>query len=76
MVTVLMTLRQWGVVDKSITAPAPVDPANPTAAEIQELADWEVRKTSAFMEISFRVADSAKNVLGNTCDPVAVWEAL
>ena len=76
MVTVLMTLRQWGVVDKSITAPAPVDPANPTAAEIQELADWEVRKTSAFMEISFRVADSAKNVLGNTRDPVAAWEAL
>ena len=28
------------------------------------------------MEISFRVADSAKNVLGNTSDPVAAWEAL
>jgi len=76
MVTVLMTLRQRGVVDKSITAPAPADPSNPTAAEIQGLADWEVRKTSAFMEISFRVADSAKNVLGNTRDPVAAWEVL
>ena len=31
---------------------------------------------SAFMEISFRVADSAKNVLRNTRDPVAAWEAL
>jgi len=76
MVTVLMTLQQWGVVDKSITAPAPVDPANPMAAEIQELADWEVRKMSVFMEISFQVADSVKNVLGNTRNPVAAWEAL
>ena len=31
---------------------------------------------SVFMEISFQVADSVKNVLGNTCDPVAAWEAL
>jgi len=56
--------------------PNRVDPANPTATEIQELADWEVRKTSVFMEISFRVVDSAKDLLGNTRDPVAAWEAL
>jgi len=28
------------------------------------------------MEISFRVVDSAKDLLGNTRDPVAAWEAL
>jgi hypothetical protein len=28
------------------------------------------------MEISFRTADSAKNVLGNTQNPKAAWELL
>jgi len=34
------------------------------------------RKTSVFMEISFRVVDSAKNLLGNRRDPIVAWEAL
>jgi len=31
---------------------------------------------SAFMEISFRVADSAKNILGSTDNPKIEWELL
>ena len=53
--------------------PAPADPANLTAAETQELADC---KTSTFMQISFRVADSAMNVLGNAHDSVVARGAL
>jgi len=34
---------------------------------------WEVRAISAFMEISFPVADSTKNVLGETPDPKIAW---
>jgi hypothetical protein len=35
---------------------------------------WDVRAVSAFMEISFMLADSAKNVLGDTSNPT--WDIL
>ena len=56
------------------TVPADVD--NLTADEISAIEAFEVRRSSAFMEITFRVADSAKSVLGDTDDPKIVWELL
>ena len=54
----------------------PADGDNPTADEISAIEAFEVRRSSAFMEITFCVADSAKSVLGDTDDPKIVWELL
>jgi hypothetical protein len=74
--TVLMTLRQWDVVTGTEQAPTPADVDNPTAEETKAKKAWDVRAVSAFMEISFRVADSAKTVLGDTTNPKVAWEVL
>ena len=71
--TMLMSLRQWGIVSGSIVAPTPVDEKNMTPAEVKAQEAWEVREISAFMEISFRIADSALNVLGDTQNPKVAW---
>jgi hypothetical protein len=74
--TVLMSLRQWDVVAGSVHAPIPVDMDSPTLAEAKATEAWNVRAISAFMEISFRVADSAKYVLGDTFNPKVAWDVL
>jgi len=74
--TVLLSLQQWGLITGTVEAPTPADSANPTASETRAIRAFEVRSISAFMEISFRIADSAKSVLGNTKDPKAAWELL
>lgn len=74
--TVLLSLRQWGVVSGSIVAPTPVDEKNMTPAEVKAQEAWEVREVSAFMEISFRISDSALNVLGDTQNPKVAWGIL
>jgi transposase InsO family protein len=76
MCTVLMSLRQWDVVDGTDQAPTPADENSPTPTETKEIAAWKVRSISAFMEISFRVADSAKTVLGGTRNPKVAWDLL
>src|SRR5882757_1032723 len=74
--TVLISLRQWGVVSGSIVTPTPADNKNPTPDEVKAQEAWEVREMSAFMEISFRIADSALNVLGDTQNPKVAWGVL
>ena len=74
--TVLLSLRQWGLISGTVTAPTPVDSNSPTDEETSAIEAFEVRSISAFMEISFRIADSTKSVLGNIEDPKAAWELL
>ena len=38
--------------------------------------NFNTHQVSAFMEISFRIADSAKSVLGSTEGPKAAWDPL
>ena len=74
--TVLESLRQWDVVTGSITAPVPANVSKPTADETTAIQAFSVRCISAFMEISFRIADSAKSILSNVNDPKTAWELL
>ena len=76
METVLLSLQQWSIIVGKITAPIPVDPNQLTATEVKAHKAWEIWEISAFMEISFHVADSAKTVLGVTWSPKAAWEIL
>jgi hypothetical protein len=81
MLTVLQPLRQRGMVTGYNPGPVPadVDIYAPTADETRATEAFEVRRISAFMEISFRMADSAKTVLGNTEDPRSVgscWRSI
>ena len=73
---ILQSLRQWGMITGTVKAPVPADVNAPTAEETHAIDAFEVRRISAFMEISFRIVDSAKTVLGNTEDPKVAWELL
>jgi len=72
--TVLLSLRQWSLITG--TAPTITDSDDPMASEASAIEAFEVRSISAFMEISFRIADSAKFVLGHIEDLKAAWELL
>ena len=74
--TVLLSLRQWGMVDGLVAQPVPavVDYAMP--AEVTAMEAWDLRVPSAFPEISFRVGDSVKGVLGSSQSPKDAWDAL
>ena len=50
----------------TIVPRSPMDTGHPTPDETKAGDAWEVRETSAFIEVSFRVADSAKHDLGDT----------
>ena len=70
--TVLHSLRQRGLITGIVVAPVTVE----TVDETKAVEAFEVRRISAFMEISFRIADSAKSALGHTENPKAAWELL
>ena len=74
--TVLQSLLQWCVVAEPVVPPGPVDANYSIADEIKVDDAWDVRKISAPMEVSPRVADSAKHVLGDTLSAKALWELL
>ena len=74
--TVLISLRQWGVVIGTTVRPTPADARKMTEDEVKEQEAWESRTAAAFMEISLRVADSVLAVLGDTQDPTVAWCAL
>ena len=76
MQTVLMSLRQWGLIVSTITRPAPLDVANITPQEAALIEAFELRAISAYQEIKFRVGDTAKSVLGTSRDPKTVWDIL
>ena len=61
------------VVTGEVTAPVPVGPTAPTATNLSEI---EVREVSAFMEISFRIADGARTVRGDIQNHKYAWDAL
>jgi hypothetical protein len=48
---VLLSLRQWGMVDGTTVWPVPVDKDNPTPDEVAAMGAWDLRAISAFMEI-------------------------
>ena len=73
MQTVLLSLRQWEVVAGTEGPPTPAHEGPLTAEETKELRAWQVREVSAFMEISFRVADS---VMGDTRSSKTAWTTL
>ena len=73
--TVLLSLRQWGMVDGTIVRPAPAVPTNPTPDEVAAMEAWDLRAISAFMEIAFRVDVSAKSVMGSSRSPKDAWDA-
>ena len=60
---------------------APSGPQSPSilttrrADETNAIEAFEAYQVSAFMEISFRIADSAKSVLGSTEGPKAAWRS-
>jgi hypothetical protein len=47
--TVLISLRQWGVVSGSIVAPTPTGGQNKNIEEVKAQEAWEVCEMSAFM---------------------------
>jgi hypothetical protein len=66
----------WGMVTGTVQAPVASDVDAPTADETCATEAFEVRRISVFMEISFRMADSVKTVLGNMEDPKVARELL
>ena len=76
MCTMLITLSQWEVVTGAIIAPTPVASNKLTMEEVKENKAWIVHKTSAFMEISFCIADSALSILDDINNPKLAWETL
>jgi len=52
MVTQLQALGWWEVIDGTLTGPAPVNPANPTADEEWQLTSWRLRTSHAYAKIA------------------------
>jgi len=76
-INVLESLDQWEVVSGAVVAPAPLDKDNPASDEIAAMRAFAKRRVSAFMEISFRVANSVRPVIDEEeRDPVAAWRIL
>jgi len=76
-INVLESLDQWEVVSGAVVAPAPLDKDNPASDEIAAMRVFAKRRVSAFMEISFRVANSVRPVIDEEeRDPVAAWRIL
>ena len=74
--TILKSLCQWDMVNGTIVALTPIDTDHLTAIETSAKEAFEGRQVSAYMEITFRMADSAKSVLDNEEDPKATWDHL
>src|SRR5882757_8923112 len=76
MQTMLMSLRQWGLIAGSVTRPVPADATNITPQEVTDIDAFDLRAISAYQEIKYRVGDTAKSVLGKSRDPKTVWDIL
>src|SRR5258706_13059525 len=62
MQTMLMSLRQWGLIDRSVTRPVPLAADNITPQEATDIAAYDLRAISAYQEIKFRVGDTTRSV--------------
>lgn len=70
--TVLISLRQWGIV-----SPPPVDDKDMILEEVKAQEAWgEIHEMLAFMEISIRTVESALNVLVDTQNLNVTWGIL
>ena len=72
----LITLRQWGIIDGSVTAPVAQDPDNPTADERKADEDWVVREKAAYAEILFRITDNIRAMMDEDMGAKELWDAL
>ena len=68
--------RRTCMVTGTIRAPVPSILTTRRAGETSAIQAFETHQVPAFMEISFRIADSAKSVLGSTEGPKAAWGSL
>ncbi len=76
MKTMLMSLRQWVLIDGTLTRPNPVDPNAPTPQEVANITAFDLQAISAYQEIRYRIGDSAKSVIGTSVDPKTMWDIL
>jgi hypothetical protein len=73
----LSTKELWEYVDGSTPKPTPADPANPTASEKKDLADWKRKTAKASGELWLAIEDSQKvHVKDIKSDPAATWRKL
>ena len=69
--TVLISLRQWGIVSP------PVDDKDMILEEVKAQEAWgEIHEMLAFMEISIRTVEPAMNVLVDTQNLNVAWGIL
>jgi hypothetical protein len=73
METQLKALGQWEIIDGTVRAPTPVNPAAPTPNEVREPAAWKLRTARAYAEIALRVEDDIGDVFTTTDDPYDAW---
>ena len=76
MQTQLKALGQWEVVDGTVQAPTPVDPANPTPDEALEQTAWKLRAARAYAEIVLRTNDDLGDIYATIEDPHDAWVML
>ena len=72
----LKVLAQWEVVDGTLTAPVPLDPANPTPDELHASTAWTIRVARAYAEIALRVEDDFGEVIATIDNPHDTWTTL
>src|SRR5258706_13396333 len=76
MKTMLMSLRQWALIDGTLTRSNPVDPNAPTPQEVSDITAFDLQAISAYQEDRYRIGDSAKSVIGTSVDPKTMWDIL
>jgi len=72
----LRALAQWEVVDGTLTAPVPLDPANPTPDEVRTSTAWTICVAHAYAEIALRVEDDFGEVIATIDNPHDMWTTL
>lgn len=76
MQTMLLSLQQWGLIDRSITHPVPVAANNVTPQEATDMAAFDLCVIAAYQEIKNHIGDGAKSVLGKDRNLKAIWDNL
>ena len=72
----LLSLWQWGIVDGSIARPVPINDQAITNNKTAMMEAWDLRAVSAYMEIKYHLAITAKAVLMKSQDLKVVWDML
>src|SRR3984957_15340035 len=73
----LNTKELWEYVDGTMPKPVPGNPSNPTAKELDKLANWKRKAGKASGEIWLAIEDDQKvHVKDGKGDPTAMWVKL